>query len=210
MKIPWEERFDLLANTIKSTMRQLRILRKEYDDLFDCYEKKFKENRTLKAKISGLENEADMRKTEHLLNSLAKTENHKDSGSKNYHSSMRKKLSSVLSKRQSRSIDCGMKYLSPNVANSQLYSNDSPFVRDLTIDVNPTSIDTRNDYSIGSKSNKRLLQVSNLRNKSFSNNKRSVSNCSSNTIIKDRQISFQKFCSKNQASNGKDSVNTTS
>ena len=32
MKIPWEERFDLLSDHIKGCMRHLRILRSEYDD----------------------------------------------------------------------------------------------------------------------------------------------------------------------------------
>ena len=107
---------------------------------------------------------------------MTKAENYKDS-SKKFHSSMRKKLSSVLEKRQSRSIDCGMKHLSPNVAShSQLYSNDSPIVRDLVIDVNPisidpTSIDTRNENSIDSKSKFNVLRnKSKLRFNSYSNN----------------------------------------
>jgi hypothetical protein len=57
MKIPWEERFDLLSDHIKGCMRHLRILRKEYDDLFGCYEKKFRETRSMKSRIGELENE---------------------------------------------------------------------------------------------------------------------------------------------------------
>ena len=56
MKIPWEERFDLLSDHIKGCMRHLRILRKEYDDLFGCYEKKFRETRSMKTSINELEN----------------------------------------------------------------------------------------------------------------------------------------------------------
>jgi hypothetical protein len=57
MKIPWEERFDLLSDHIKGCMRHLRILRKEYDDLFGCYEKKFRETRSMKTTINELESE---------------------------------------------------------------------------------------------------------------------------------------------------------
>lgn len=55
MQLPWDQRFDLLAEHVKCSMRHLRILRKEYDDLFNCYEEKFREVRGLKNRIFDLE-----------------------------------------------------------------------------------------------------------------------------------------------------------
>lgn len=52
INIPWEERFDMLAGHLRSCMRNLRILRKEYDDLFGVYETNFRENRKMVAQLN--------------------------------------------------------------------------------------------------------------------------------------------------------------